>query len=175
MNGVHDFIACAQYLVDRGYTSPKKLAAVGASMGGVLVGRAITERPDLFAAANLGSGFVNPLRILAGENGANQKVELGDPDSEAGFRSIYEMDPYAHVAAGVAYPAVIFTVGLNDRRVPPWMSAKMAARLQASSTSGRPVLVRIDADAGHGIGSTRDQGYALRADVWAFFLDELSR
>ena len=95
---------------------------------------------------------------------------LGDPETEAGFKSIYEMDPYQHVKPGTAYPAVLFTVGLNDRRVAPWMTAKMAARLQSASTSGKPVLIRLDSDAGHGIGSTRDQAYAERADVWSFIL-----
>lgn len=170
MNGIHDFIACGEYLVANHYTMPAHLTAVGGSMGGVLVGRAITERPDLFAAAQIAVGITNPLRILAAENGANQKSELGDPETEAGFKAIFEMDPYQHVKPGTAYPAVLFTIGLNDRRVAPWMTAKMAARLQAATTSKKPVLVRFDADAGHGIGSTRDQTYAERADVWSFFL-----
>jgi prolyl oligopeptidase len=80
------------------------------------------------------------------------------------------MDPYQHVADGTPYPAVLFTVGLNDNRVAPWMTAKMAARLQAATSSDRPVLIRTEADAGHGIGSTRDQAFAERADVYSFFL-----
>jgi prolyl oligopeptidase len=170
MNGIRDFIACAQYLVDKHYTAPAHLAAEGGSMGGVLVGRAITERPDLFAAAHISVGMVNPLRILQAENGANQLAELGSPETPEGARALLEMDPYQHVKPGVAYPAVLFTVGLNDRRVAPWMTGKMAARLQASTTSGRPVLVRTDADSGHGVGSTRDQAYAEVADVWSFLL-----
>jgi prolyl oligopeptidase len=170
MNGIRDFIACGEYLVARRYTSPGKLAGVGASMGGVMIGRAITARPDLFAAANIAVGIVNPLRILFAENGANQKAELGDPSTEAGYRSILEMDPYQHVQPNTPYPAVIFTVGQNDHRVAPWMTGKMAARLLASSTSKRPILVRMDPDAGHGVGSTRDQAFAERADVWSFYL-----
>lgn len=170
MNGIADFIACGEYLIERRFTSAGKLAGVGASMGGVMIGRAITARPDLFAAANVGVGIVNPLRIMFAENGANQKAELGDPETEAGYKSILEMDPYQHVRPGTPYPAVIFTAGLNDHRVAPWMTAKMAARMRASTTSGKPILVRIDQDAGHGIGSTRDQAYAERADVWSFFL-----
>ncbi len=170
MTGVRDFIACGQYLIDHGYTSAGKLAAQGASMGGILVGRAITEAPALFAAANVGVGFVDPVRLLAAENGANQKLELGDPETEAGYRSLLEMDPYQHVTPGHAYPAVIFTVGLNDHRVAPWMTAKMAARMRAATTSKRPIMVRVESDAGHGIGSTRDQAFAERADVWSFFL-----
>jgi len=170
MNGVNDFIACAEALIAHHYTSPGKLGAMGVSMGGVLVGRALTARPDLFAAVDLGHGIVNPLRILEAENGANQKAELGDPATAEGYRSILEMDPYAHVTPHTAYPAVLFEVGANDHRVAPWMSGKMAARLQATTTSGRPILVRVDRDAGHGFGSTRDQAFAATADVYAFFL-----
>lgn len=170
MNGVRDFIACGEYLVAKQYTTPNKLAATGGSMGGLLIGRVITERPELFAAAQISVGMVNPLRMLHAENGANQKGELGDPSTEAGYRSIFEMDPYHHVKAGTAYPAVIFTVGLNDHRVAPWMSSKMAARMRTATTSNQPILLRVDAAAGHGIGSTRDQAFAERADVWSFFL-----
>jgi prolyl oligopeptidase len=170
MNGVHDLEACAQYLIDHRLTSASHLAARGGSAGGILVGRAITDHPDLFAAAQIKAGIVNPTRILAAENGANQKLELGDPETEGGFEALLDMDAYQHVAPGTAYPAVVFTVGLNDRRVAPWMTGKMAARMQALSTSGRPVVVRIDEDAGHGFGSTRDQVYAELADVYAFLL-----
>ena len=170
MNGVHDFEACGQALIDRRLTSPAHLSGRAVSMGGVLIGRAITDRPNLFVAANVAVGIVNPVRILAAENGANQKVELGNPETEAGLKAIYEMDAYHHVVPGAAYPAVIFTVGLNDRRVAPWMTGKMAARMQSATASGKPVLIRIDADAGHGIGSMRDQVFAERADVYSFFL-----
>jgi len=169
MNGVHDFEACAQALIDARLSSPAHLFAQGGSMGGVLVGRAITDRPDLFAAANIAVGAVNPLRLLASKNGPTQIPEIGDPDTEAGFRALLAMDPYQHVVAA-AYPAAIFTIGLNDARVSPWETGKMAARMQAQTTSGRPVAIRIDGDAGHGPGSTRDQAFTERADVWSFFL-----
>jgi prolyl oligopeptidase len=81
------------------------------------------------------------------------------------------MDPYQHVTAA-AYPATIFTLGLNDARVSPWMTGKMAARMQAQTTSRTPIAIRVDDDAGHGPGSTRDQTIAVRADVWSFFLAE---
>jgi prolyl oligopeptidase len=169
LNGVHDFEACTEYLVAHGYTSRGKIAAQGGSMGGLLIGRVITDRPDLYTAANVAVGFVNPTRLMSAENGANQKAELGDPATEAGYRALHAMDPYLHVAR-TAYPAVIFTVGLHDHRVAPWMTAKMAARMLASNTSARPILVRLDPDAGHGHGSTREQSFAERADVWSFFL-----
>ncbi len=170
MNGVRDFIACAEYLVDSRHTTPGQLMAAGGSMGAIVVGRALTERPDLFAAAQLSVGFVNPVRMMHAQNGANQKAELGDPEMAEQFPAIYRMDPYHHVKPGVAYPAVLFTVGLEDGRVSPWMSGKMAARLQVSSTSGRPVLIRVDEAGGHGFDSSRDQEIEQRVDVWAFFL-----
>ncbi|MCE9579332.1 MAG: prolyl oligopeptidase family serine peptidase [Deltaproteobacteria bacterium] len=169
LNGVHDLEACAQYLATAQLSSTAHTFAQGGSMGGILIGRAITERPELFAAANIQVGMNDPLRVLAAENGADQLSELGDPRTEAGFRAIHAMSPYAHATAQ-AYPATIFTVGLNDGRVAPWMTGKLAARMQAVTTSGKPVLIRTEADAGHGIGSTRSQAFVERADVWTFFL-----
>ena len=168
LNGIHDVIACGEYLIAQKYTSPARLAIEGGSAGGILMGRALSERPDLFAAAHIAVGMVNPLRTLAAENGANQIGELGDPTTEAGYKSILAFDPYVNLTKAT-YPAVIFTVGLNDHRVAPWMTGKMAARLQVLSP-GHPTLVRVETDAGHGIGSTRDQGFAQTADVWAFLL-----
>lgn len=172
-NGVRDFIACAEYLSARGYTRPERLGAWSASMGGVLVGGAITERPDAFGAAVVEVGILNPVRLLQGVNGANQIAELGDPGTEEGYRALAAMDPYHHVRPGTRYPAVLLPVGLNDGRVSAWHSAKFAARLTARTASGRPVLIRIDEEAGHGVGSTRDQAAELDADVFAFLLWQL--
>jgi prolyl oligopeptidase len=136
----------------------------------VLIGRVITERPDLFASAGIQAGVLNPLRLLAGTNGANQIPEFGSPEDEAGFKNLLAMDPYQHIRDGVPYPAVLLMAGLNDNRVSPWHTGKVAARLQIASSSGKPVLVRIDEDAGHGFGSTRDQEAARWADFYAFVL-----
>jgi prolyl oligopeptidase len=168
--GVADFVACAQHLIDRGYSRADRLAAYGNSMGGLLVGMAVTTRPSLFAAAHLAGGEVNPVRMLHARNGASQKAELGDPDTPDGLRQVAAIDPYHHVRDGQRYPAMIVTVGLNDQRVSPWMSAKLVARLRAARPDGAAVLLRIDAEAGHGRGSTRAQELALVADVWSFFL-----
>jgi prolyl oligopeptidase len=169
INGIHDLEACAQALIDARLSSPAHLFARGGSMGGVLIGRAITDRPDLFAAANILVGIVNPLRLLAAKNGPTQIPEVGDPETEAGFRALAAMDPYQHVVAA-AYPATMFSIGLNDARVSPWMTGKMAARMQALTASGKPVVIRVDSDAGHGIGSQRDQTFTALADEWSFFL-----
>jgi prolyl oligopeptidase len=173
MNGVRDLIACGEYLIEHQYTTSAKLIATGQSMGGVLVGRAITERPDLFGVAHIGVGFVNPLRMLEGQNGANQIGELGDPSTETGYRSIFEMDPYQHIKP-TTYPTMLFTIGLNDSRVPVWMTGKMAARLAAASPRSE-LLIRVDHENGHNGGYTRDSWLSEVADQWAFFLAHTAR
>jgi prolyl oligopeptidase len=165
-----DFIACCEYLVREGYTSPGKLAGAGGSAGGILIGRAVTERPDLFAGALFQVGCLDMLRMETTTNGVPNIPEFGTVTSLEGFKGLYEMSAYAHVVDGVKYPAVLLTHGINDPRVEPWMSAKMTARLQAATGSGRPVLFRVDYDAGHGIGSTKRQRQEQTADSWAFLL-----
>jgi len=168
-----DFIACAEYLVAQQYTSPRHLAGQGGSAGGILVGNAIVERPDLFGAAIIHVGVMNPLRAETTPNGVPNIPEFGSVTSEAGFKALLAMDAYMKVGDGVKYPAVMLTTGVNDPRVEPWMSAKMAARLQSATSNGRPVLLRIDYDAGHGIGTTKNQFNEQLADVYAFLFDQL--
>lgn len=165
-----DFIACAEYLIARGYTSPQKLAGQGGSAGGILIGRAITERPDLFAGALLDVGALDPLRMEFTTNGVPNIPEFGTITKEDEFHALYEMSAYAHVKDGTRYPAVMLSHGINDPRVEPWESAKMCARLQAATTSGKPVLFRVDYQAGHGIGSTKLQTLKSQADKYAFLL-----
>ena len=165
-----DFIACCEYLVKQGYTSPGKLAGQGGSAGGILIGRAITERPDLFAAAIANVGCLDAIRMETTANGVPNIQEFGTVTTAEGFRALLAMSAYASVMDGVKYPAVLLTHGLNDPRVEPWQSAKMTARLQAATASGKPILFRVDADAGHGIGSTKKQRQEQRADEWAFLL-----
>jgi prolyl oligopeptidase len=172
-NGVRDLIACAEYLAANGYSHPSHMGAWSTSLGGVLVGGAITERPDVFAAVVVDAGIFNPVRVLEGVNGANQIPELGDPATEEGYRALAAMDPYHHVRPGVPYPAVLLPVGLNDGRVSAWHSAKFAARLRAATSSGRPVLIRIEEEAGHGVGTTREQRARLLADGFAFLFWQL--
>ena len=173
INTVLDFIACAQYLVDQHYTSPAHLSGMGTSAGGVTIGGAITWRPDLFAAAIDNVGMTDTLRVETTPNGPPNVVEFGSVTTPEGFHGLYAMSAYAHVRDGVAYPAVLLMTGAHDPRVAPWIVAKMAARLQAASSSGKPVLLRVDYDAGHGIGSTRTQRDAQLADVFTFLLGQL--
>lgn len=165
-----DFTACAQYLVDTKYTRPDRLAGQGGSAGGILIGRAITERPDLFGAAVINVGCTDMIRMETTPNGVPNIPEFGSTKTEDGFRGLYAMSALHHVKDGVPYPAVLLTHGINDPRVDPWMSAKMAARLQAATSSGKPVLFRVNYEAGHGIGSTKDQYQQETADTWAFLL-----
>jgi prolyl oligopeptidase len=168
-----DFIACAEFLINEKYTSPAHLSGLGGSAGGILIGNSIAERPDLFGAAIDQVGDNNTLRAETTSNGVPNIPEFGSVKTEEGFKALLAMDAYHKVKDGVKYPAVLLTTGINDPRVEPWMSAKMAARLQAASVSGKPILLRIDYDAGHGFGSTKRQQNEQRADIYAFLFEQL--
>jgi prolyl oligopeptidase len=173
-NTWRDFIACAEYLVDKKYTSPAHLAGDGRSAGGILIGRAITERPDLFGAAIIVSGVLDALRNETTANGVGNVPEFGSTRTEDGFKALYAMSAYHHVKDRTAYPAVLIIAGINDPRVDPWESAKMTARLQAATSSGKPVLLRVDYRGGHGfVGATLQQRQEGRADSWSFLLWQL--
>lgn len=165
-----DFIACAEYLIAKGYTSPAKLAGQGGSAGGITIGRAITERPDLFAAALVDVGCLDAVRMETTTNGVPNIQEFGTVKKEDEFHGLLEMSSYHHVVDGTKYPAVLLAHGINDPRVEPWMSGKMCARLQAANASSKPILFRVDYQAGHGIGSTKQQYQESLADKWAFLL-----
>ena len=170
LNTVFDMIACGQYLVDTHYTASKYLAAQGGSAGGITVGGAFTWRPDLFSVILDQVGMSDTLRSETEPNGPPNISEFGSTKTEEGFHGLYAMSPYEHVRDGTAYPAILFTTGANDPRVSPWHMAKMTAKTQAATTSKRPVLLRVDYDAGHGIGSNRSQREIETADLWAFTL-----
>ena len=172
-NTWRDFLACAEYLIAKKYTKPEHLSGVGGSAGGILIGRAITERPDLFGAALIVVGDTDSLRAELMESGPANIPEFGTAKERDGFKGLYEMSSYAHVKNGVKYPAVMLITGANDPRVAPWQAAKMTARLQAASTSGKPVLLRVDYEAGHGVGSTKKQQQELLADQYSFLLWQL--
>jgi prolyl oligopeptidase len=132
-----DMIACSQYLIDQKYTSPSRLAIEGGSAGGITIGRSITERPDLFAAAIDAVPMSDVVRSEFTPNGPPNIPEFGTVKSEDGFTGLYEMSAYAHVKDGTAYPAVMITTGFNDPRVASWQPGKMAARLQSATSSGK--------------------------------------
>ncbi|MBV8481980.1 MAG: S9 family peptidase [Verrucomicrobia bacterium] len=169
-NTISDFIACAEYLIRQGYTSPRKLALRGTSAGGITIGGALTQRPDLFALAIVNVGVVNPLRAEAEPNGAVNAPEFGSVKDPDGFKALYAMDAYQHVKDGTPYPAVLLITGANDPRVDPVELFKMTARLQAATSSKNPVLLRVDPDAGHGVGSSKQQHDLITADQAALLL-----
>jgi len=172
-NTWRDGIACAEWLIAHRYTSAAKLAIQGSSAGGIFVGRAITERPDLFAAAIDVSSLSDMICFESSAGGAQNIPEFGSIATEDGFRSLFEMSSYHKVVDSTRYPAVLVTTGINDPRVAPWQAAKMAARLQAATSSGKPILLRIDYDAGHGFGSTKEQVADQHTDMMAFLLWQL--
>ena len=165
-----DFIATGEYLVKQGYTSPAKLGIWGGSAGGILVGRAMTERPDLFAAVVASVGVFDTVRAELTPNGVPNIPEFGTHKTEEGFRALLAMSTYQHIRDGVKYPAVLLTHGVNDPRVEVWESTKAAARLQQATASGKPVLLRLDYESGHGVGSTKAQRNAERTDILSFLL-----
>jgi prolyl oligopeptidase len=162
-----DLIACGEYLIARGVTDKSKLFILGGSAGGITMGRSLTTRPDLFAGVIDMVPAANTLRAEFSPNGPPNIPEFGSVTTKAGFDNLLEMDSIQHIKKGVQYPAVLITTGLNDPRVSSWEPAKVAAALQASGST-KPVLLRIDEEAGHGIGSTKTQTDALAADVIAF-------
>jgi prolyl oligopeptidase len=164
-----DFIACADYLVAKGYTSHSRLGGVGTSAGGILISRAITERPDLLAAAVCNVGSANAMRSEFTANGPVNTPEFGTVKDPKEINDLYEMDGVAHVVPGVRYPAVLGVAGWSDRRVAPWEPGKFVAALQAASSSGRPVLMKVNYDNGH---FTEEKIVAYRnfANQYAFLL-----
>ena len=168
INAILDFDAGAQYLIDQHYTQRKYLVANSASAGGIIMGGAITLDPGLFRVVLDDVGISDALRSEIEPNGPPNVPEMGSTATEQGFHALYSMSGYDHVHDGTPYPAVMCTTGANDPRVASWQMLKMAARLQAATSSGRPVLLRIDYDAGHGFGSSVLQRVNLLADEWAF-------
>jgi prolyl oligopeptidase len=166
-NTWQDDIACGEALIARGITSREKLFIWGGSGGGITVSRAMTERPDLFAGIIDVVPVANMLRMEFSANGPPNVPEFGTVTTEQGFKNLYAMDSVQHVKKGVRYPPIMISTGLNDPRVEPWIPAKFAAALMASG-SPNPVLLRVDANAGHGVGSSRTQGDLLTADWIAF-------
>jgi prolyl oligopeptidase len=170
-HSIDDFISCAQYLIDQHYTAPEHLGISGTSAGGIAVGGFLTQRPDLVNAVLYRVGITDLLRSEQRATGGQNAYEYGSVKVEAEFRAMYAVSPYAHVRDDRKYPAVLLETGANDPRVTSWMLTKMTARLQAANAVAHgpnPVLLRVDFDAGHGIGSGRLQALRLRADEYTF-------
>jgi prolyl oligopeptidase len=172
-NVFDDFIASAEYLVKQGYTSPEHLAIQGRSNGGLLMGAVMTQRPDLFRAVLSGVGIYDMLRVELDPNGAFNVTEFGSVKDKAQFEALYAYSPLHHVKDGVNYPAILMTTGDHDGRVNPAHSRKMIARLQAADPGGRPILLRTNANAGHGMGTALSERIAEATDEFCFLFEAL--
>lgn len=172
-NVFDDFAAAAGYLVEHKYTRHDKLAIMGGSNGGLLMGAELTQHPELARAVVSSVGIYDSVRFELDPNGAFNITELGSVKDPAQFKAIYAYSPYHHVMKGVAYPAVLMTTGATDGRVNPMNSRKFTAALQAATSSDRPILLRTNRNAGHGIGSSLDDRVAEQTDELMFLFDQL--
>jgi len=173
-----DGIAAAKYLIAQGYGSAKTMGITGTSAGGIFVGRAVTEAPELFAAAIFNVGVMDAVRAEESGNGATNISEFGTARDPAEFKALLEMSTYHAIKDGTAYPGVLLVHGMNDPRVDVWHSGKTAARLQAAQAGvpdAHPALLRLDMQAGHGVGSTVTQRHAQVADMQAFMLWQMGK
>ena len=168
-----DFAAAAQYLIENKYTSADKLALMGGSNGGLLMGALITQHPDLMRAVVTSVGIYDMLRVELAPNGAFNVTEFGTVKNEEQFKALYAYSPYHHVADGAKYPAVLLMTGANDGRVAPYHSRKMTARLQAANKSDHPILLRTSTSAGHGIGTALSERIKQQADIYSFLFAQL--
>ncbi len=172
-NVFDDFIACARFLIDQHYTDPQHLSIMGASNGGLLMGAALTQHPELFRAVVSDVGIYDMLRTELEPNGVFNTTEYGSTKDPEQFKALYAYSPYHHVVDGTRYPAILMATGLHDGRVAPWQSRKMIARLQAASAPGSKIYLTVNSDSGHGHGSSLSVRTNQRADTYSFLFDQL--
>ncbi|MBQ4818851.1 prolyl oligopeptidase family serine peptidase [Aquimarina sp. MMG016] len=166
-----DMIATTEYMIKEGFTSPEKSAIWGSSAGGILAGRAMTERPELYKAVILTSPAMNMLRSEIQPNGQNSIKEFGTVEIKEEFEALLEMDSYHHIKEGVEYPATLVTGGMKDGRVVIWDPAKFVARLQASNAADTPVLFGVKFEDGHAaMNSTKMDRYEMYVNAFSFAL-----
>ncbi|MGH6629390.1 MAG: prolyl oligopeptidase family serine peptidase, partial [Burkholderiales bacterium] len=167
-NVFDDFIAAAEYLITQKFTSPERLAIRGGSNGGLLMGAALTQRPELFNAVVCAVPLLDMLRYQKFEIARLWIPEYGSSDDPEQFKFLYAYSPYQHVKDGEKYPAVLLLTGEEDSRVAPLHAMKMAARLQAANSGANPILIRIEPKAGHGAGKPVSKVIDSEVDQWAF-------
>jgi prolyl oligopeptidase len=172
-NVFDDFAACAEHLIQRGYTRAEKLAVEGGSNGGLLMGAFLTQHPQLARAVVAHVGLYDMLRVELDPNGAFNVTEFGTVKDPAQFRALHAYSPFHQVKNGTPYPAVFFLAGETDGRVNPAHSRRMTAALQSATSSGNPVLARFSSASGHGMGTALSEKIAQKADVLAFLFDQL--
>lgn len=172
-NVFNDFIAAGEYLVEQGYTSPAKLGIMGGSNGGLLVGAAMTQRPDLWGAVVCQVPLLDMLRYQLFGSGRTWIPEYGNPEKSEELAWIRDYSPYQRIVAGTRYPALLMASADHDDRVDPMHARKFVAAIQHASTSGEPALLRIEANAGHGGADLVKSAIESQADTWAFLMAEL--
>ena len=172
-NVFDDFISAAEWLIDQGYTNPEKLAISGGSNGGLLVGAALIQRPDLFQAVVCRVPLLDMVRYHKYDIARLWIPEYGSAEKPEEFEYLYAYSPYHHVQKDTDYPAVLLTAGTSDSRVNPLHARKMAALLQASTLSDRPVLLRVETKAGHGQGKPFSKRIQESADIYSFIFWQL--
>ena len=173
-NVFDDFMAAAEYLIAQGYTAPSKLAIAGGSNGGLLVGAAITQRPELFGATLPAVGVMDMLRFHKFTIGWAWVTDYGSADSAAQFPYLYKYSPLHNIRAGIRYPATLVTTADHDDRVVPGHSFKFTATLQAAQAGPQPVLIEIETKAGHGAGKPTSKLIEEQADRFAFLVKNLA-
>jgi prolyl oligopeptidase len=172
-NVFDDFAACMQFLVENKYTRPERLAIMGGSNGGLLMGAALTQHPSAMRAVVSEVGIYDSIRWETQPNGEFNVTEFGSVKNPLQFKALFDYSPLLRAKDGVAYPAVLLTSGDNDGRVAPYESRKMAARLQTATSSKYPILLRTEAEAGHGIGTALSTRIQEETDVYTFLVDQL--
>lgn len=172
-NVFDDFAAAAEYLIQEKYTRPEKLAILGGSNGGLLMGAMITQYPDLMRAVVSQVGIYDMLRVELAPNGAFNVTEFGTVKDPEQFKALYAYSPYHRVVDGTKYPSILMMTGANDGRVAPYHSRKMIARLAEANRSKNPILLRTSSSAGHGIGTALNERIKQLADIYAFLFMQL--
>ena len=170
-NSWKDFNSCAEYLITKGYTTSTHLACEGGSAGGILIGRAITERPDLWACAVPEVGVMNILRFEYSTGGKTQAADFGTLDNINDYFSMMESDALLHIQKGTIYPAMLVVTGWDDLRVNSWQGGKFAAAAQNATISGKPILLKVNFNGGH-FGDMTNKQAAIKeqAAKYAFIL-----
>ena len=172
-NVFDDCIAAAQYLIDHGYTRPEKLALRGGSNGGLLAGAVVTQRPDLFRAIVCEVPLLDMIRYDKFGSGKTWVSEYGSPENQEQFQALYAYSPYHHVKMHTAYPSILFCTAADDDRVDPMHARKMAAYVQAATSSTNPILLRVESQSGHGGGDQVKKTIEYATDIWGFLIHEL--
>ena len=172
-NVFDDFAAAAEYLIKQKWTRADKLALLGGSNGGLLMGAMITQHPDLMRAVISAVGIYDMLRVELAPNGAFNVTEFGTVKNPEQFKALYAYSPYHNVVDDTKYPSILMMTGANDGRVAPYHSRKMVARLDEANKSSNPILLRTSSSAGHGIGTALSERIKQLSDQYSFLFAQL--